>query len=107
MLTCCSPAGTATYSPPSDDTCLATSGRTSVARTIAPRLLAAPIAASPATPAPTTSTFAGGTCRAEPDPAGARHQHLRRRHLAVRGDLPGEQGPEGVRLLDDRPVTGD
>ena len=39
----------------------ATSGRGSVARTIAPRLEAAPIAARPATPAPATSTLAGGT----------------------------------------------
>jgi hypothetical protein len=57
----CSAAGTATYSPPSDRTCSATSGRTSVARTMAPSELAAPIAASPATPAPATSTLAGGT----------------------------------------------
>ena len=44
-----------------DFTWSATSGRGSVARTIAPRLLAAPIAANPATPAPATRTFAGGT----------------------------------------------
>jgi hypothetical protein len=49
------------YSPPSERTWSATSGRGSVARTIAPSEPAAPIAASPATPQPTTSTFAGGT----------------------------------------------
>ena len=52
---------TARYSPPIDATWSATSGRGSVARTIAPRLEAAPIAARPATPAPTTNTRAGGT----------------------------------------------
>jgi hypothetical protein len=52
---------TARYSPPIDFTWSATSGRGSVARTMAPRLDAAPIAASPATPAPATSTLAGGT----------------------------------------------
>jgi hypothetical protein len=50
-----------TNSAPIDSTCSPTSGRTSVARTIAPRLLAVPIAASPATPAPETKTLAGGT----------------------------------------------
>src|SRR5699024_12742657 len=49
------------YSPPMEATWSATSGRGSVARTIAPRELAAPIAARPATPAPATSTFSGGT----------------------------------------------
>src|SRR5690349_12884293 len=51
----------ARYSPPSDLTWSATSGRGSVARTIAPSDPAVPIAASPATPAPATSTLAGGT----------------------------------------------
>ena len=50
-----------TYSPPSEATWSATSGRGSVARTIAPSAPAEPMAASPATPAPTTKTFAGGT----------------------------------------------
>ena len=49
------------YSPPSELTWSATSGRGSVARTIAPNAPAEPMAASPATPTPTTSTFAGGT----------------------------------------------
>ncbi|MCG3201716.1 MAG: hypothetical protein NFCOHLIN_01586 [Gammaproteobacteria bacterium] len=44
-----------------DLTWSATSGRVSLARTIAPRPEAAPMAASPATPAPITNTFAGGT----------------------------------------------
>ena len=39
--------------------------------------------------------------------AGAGDQHLRRRHLAGRGDLPGEEPAEGVRRLDHRPVAGD
>ena len=43
-----------------DFTWSATSGRGSVARTIAPSEPAAPMAARPATPAPATSTFAGG-----------------------------------------------
>ena len=46
---------------PATCTWSATSGRGSVARTMAPRLDAAPIAARPATPAPATSTLAGGT----------------------------------------------
>ena len=43
-----------------DLTWSATSGRGSVARTIAPSEPAAPIAARPATPAPATRTLAGG-----------------------------------------------
>ena len=38
-----------------------TSGRVSLARTMAPRPDAVPIAARPATPAPMTKTLAGGT----------------------------------------------
>ena len=60
-LTSTSADSTDRYSPPRERTWSATSGRGSVARTIAPREPAAPIAANPATPAPTTSTFAGGT----------------------------------------------
>ena len=61
VLTSTSGEEIARYSPPSDFTWSATSGRGSVARTIAPSDPAAPIADKPATPAPTMSTFAGGT----------------------------------------------
>src|ERR1700678_997064 len=74
--------------PPRDLTWSATSGRGSVARTMAPRLEAAPIAASPATPAPATGTLAGG-------------------YPARRGDLAGEEPADGARRFDDRPVPGD
>ena len=60
-LTSTSADSTDRYSPPSERTWSATSGRGSVARTMAPRLPAVPMAARPATPAPATSTFAGGT----------------------------------------------
>ncbi len=60
-LTSTSASATARYSPPRESTWSATSGRGSVAYTIAPRLPAVPIAARPATPAPATSTLAGAT----------------------------------------------
>ena len=71
-----------------DFTWSATSGRGSVARTIAPRLLAAPIAARPGN-------------------AGAGDQDLRRRNLARRGHLTREKPAELVGGLDDGPVAGD
>src|SRR3972149_77723 len=50
-----------TYLAPTLSICSFTSGRTSVALTLAPRRRAVAIACSPATAAPTTNTLAGGT----------------------------------------------
>ena len=50
---------------------------------------------------------AGGTDGGEAGDAGADDEDLRRRHLAGRGDLAGEEAAELVGRLDDRAVAGD
>ena len=50
-----------TYLPPTLSICSFTSGRTSVAVTLAPSRFAVAMAWSPATAAPITKTLAGGT----------------------------------------------
>ena len=78
---------TVTNCAPIDSTCSATSGRTSKARTIAP----------------------SGPPRRSPPArdAGADDEDPRRRHLAGRRDLAGEQPAELVGRLDHRAVAGD